>query len=245
MILSMNTSTAQFSLALMEESGSVKAEVFITPTLKSFEGFMPALSDLLTRSSTIKEQIEGLIIAAGPGSFTGLRVGLSAAKGLCQGLKIPIIGVSCLEAIACQLPCPSYPVCSIINSKHQEVFVALFQWSQDGKLTRMTEDTCMPIMDLSSFIEEKTLFLGTDFDGLGPEILKISGEKALLAPTSLWTLRAAAVGTAGLDRFRRRDYDNLRDLVPSYLRPPDIRHNPYPLLKDKSKSPGGTSVSAA
>jgi tRNA threonylcarbamoyladenosine biosynthesis protein TsaB len=244
MILSVNTSTPQFSLALMEESGVIKAEVFITPTSKSFVGFMPALADLLPRSSASKEQIEGLIIGTGPGSFTGLRVGLSTAKGLCQGLKIPIIGVSCLEAMAVQLPCPSYPTCSIINSKNREVFVALFQWSEDGKITRMTDDTCIPIMDLSSLIEGKTLFLGTDFNGLGPEIVKICGQNALLAPSSLWTLKASAVGAAGLDRFRRRDYDDLRDLVPSYLRPPDIRHNPYPLLKDKSKSPVASSVSA-
>jgi tRNA threonylcarbamoyladenosine biosynthesis protein TsaB len=228
----------------MDESGVIKAEFFITPTSKSFEGFMPALADLLTRTSTSNEQIEGLIIATGPGSFTGLRVGLSAAKGLCQGLKIPIIGVSCLEAMAIQCPCPTYPICSIINSKKREIFIALFQWSENGKMTRMMDDTCIPIMDLSSFIEDETLFIGTDFNGLGPEIVKMFGQKALLAPVSLWTLRASAVGAAGLDRFRRRDYDDLQDLVPSYLRPPDIRHNPYPLLKDKSKSPVGSSVSA-
>ena len=235
MILSINTSTAQFGVALMEKSGVITAEVFMTPRSKSFKGFMPALSDLLTRSSTTKEQIEGLIIATGPGSFTGLRVGLSAAKGLCQGLKIPLIGVSGLEAIAYQLPYTAHPICSIINSKHREIFAALFQWSVNGKMIRMMDDICLPIMDLSSIIEGKALFIGTDFNGQGPDIMKTCGQRAILAPASLWTLRASAVGAAGLDRFRRQDYDDLQDLVPSYLRPPDIRPNPYPLLSEKSR----------
>jgi tRNA threonylcarbamoyladenosine biosynthesis protein TsaB len=228
MILSMNTSTAQFSLAVMEERGVIKAEVFLTPESKSFKGFMPALSELLIRSSIEKEHIECLVVATGPGSFTGLRVGLSAAKGLCQGLNIPIIGVSGLEAMANQLPYTVYPICSIINSKNREIFAALFQWAENGKIIRMTVDTCLPVMDLTSFIKGKTLFLGTNFQGQGPEIVKICGQKALLAPPSLWNLRASAVGAAGLGRFRRQDYDDLRDLVPSYLRSPDIRHNPYP-----------------
>ena len=240
MILSMNTSTAQFSMALMEESGVVMAEVFLTPESKSFKGFMPALSELLIRSSIKKELIECLVVATGPGSFTGLRVGLSAAKGLCRGLKIPIIGVSGLEAIANQLPYTGYPICPIINSKNREIFAALFQWSEDGKIIRRTNDTCLSVMDLTSFIKGKTLFLGTDFYGQGPEIEKICGQKALLAPASLWHLRASAVGAAGLGRFRRHDYDDLQELVPSYLRPPDIRHNPYPLLKNES--PVGSST---
>ena len=234
MLLSINTSTAQFSIALLEESGVIMAEVFMTPASKGFKEFMPALSDLLTRTSTKKEDIEGLIIATGPGSFTGLRVGLSAAKGLCQGLKIPIIGVSGLEAMANLLPYTAYPICSIINSKHKEVFTALFQWSEEGNIIRRTDDICLPIMNLSSMITGRTLFLGTDFKRQGPEIEKICGQNALLAPASLWTLRASAVGAAGLDRFRRQDYDDLQDLVPSYLRPPDVRHNPYPLLKSNS-----------
>ena len=240
MILSMNTSTAQFGMAVMEESGVIRAEVFLTPDSKSFKGFMPALSDLMIRSSTEKEQVACLVVATGPGSFTGLRVGLSAAKGLSQGLKIPIIGVSGLEAMANQLPYSAYPICSIINSKHEEVFAALFKWSEDGKLTRMKNDTRMPFMNLISFIKEKTLFLGTNFHGQGPQIVKICGQKALLAPPSLWNLRASAVGSAGLDRFRRQDYDDLQDLVPSYLKAPDIRHNPYPLLKNES--PVGSST---
>ena len=81
MILSLNTATVQFSMALLEEDGSIAAEYFVTPGSKGYNRFMPALDDLLTRSSCEAENIKTVIVATGPGSFTGLRVGLSTAKG--------------------------------------------------------------------------------------------------------------------------------------------------------------------
>jgi len=231
MILSLNTSTVQYSMALMEENGAVTAEYFMTPGSKSFKGFMPTLDDLLTRSLQRMEYIESVIVATGPGSFTGLRVGLSAAKGFCQGLHIPIIGVSSLGAMANQLPHTRYPVCPIINSRKGEVFAALFEWSDEGEMVRLKEDSCLPMKDLPAFIGRKTLFLGNDFSGQKPEIVKLCGRKALPAPASLWNLRASAVGALGLERFHQQDYDNLQDLVPSYLSPPVIRPQPLPSYK--------------
>jgi len=231
MILSLNTSTVQYSMALMEENGAVTAEYFMTPGSKSFKGFMPTLDDLLTRSLQRMEYIESVIVATGPGSFTGLRVGLSAAKGFCQGLHIPIIGVSSLGAMANQLPHTRYPVCPIINARKGEVFAALFEWSDEGEMVRLKEDSCLPMKDLPAFIGRKTLFLGNDFSGQKPEIVKLCGRKALPAPASLWNLRASAVGALGLERFHQQDYDELQDLVPSYLSPPNIRPQPLPSYK--------------
>jgi tRNA threonylcarbamoyladenosine biosynthesis protein TsaB len=135
--------------------------------------------------------------------------------------------------MANQLPHTRYPVCPIINSRKGEVFAALFQWSDEGKMVRFKEDSCLPIKDLPAFIDGITLFLGNDFNGQKPDIAKLCGQKALLAPASFWNLRASAVGALGLERFHQQDYDELQDLVPSYLRPPDIKPNPFPLLKDE------------
>jgi len=227
----------------MEESGAIRAEVFMTPASKSFKRFMPSLHDLLRQSSLKVDKIEALIVAKGPGSFTGLRVGLSAAKGFCQGLNKPIIGVSSLEAMANQLPHTRHPICPIINSRKGEVFAALFQWSDEGKRVRFREDSCLSMEDLPTFVDGKALFLGNDFKSQRSEIVKFCGRKALLAPASLWNLRASAVGALGLERFRKQDYDELRDLVPSYLRPPDIKPNPFPLLKDEP-TPGPSGEEA-
>jgi len=230
MILSVNTSTIQFSIALMQENGSILAEYFMSPSEKYFKNFMPATHSLLSTSDSNLQDIKAIIVAIGPGSFTGLRVGLSAAKGMCHGLQIPIIGVSGLEAMANQLPHSNYPVCPIIQSGKGEIFSALFIWHDIIKMVRIREDTCLKLKELPTYIEETTIFLGNDLNSQGHIIKKMLGCKALLAPAPLWNLKASAVGAIGLERFHNQDFDDLQDLVPSYLRPPDIRPNPFPLI---------------
>ncbi|MDY7034981.1 MAG: tRNA (adenosine(37)-N6)-threonylcarbamoyltransferase complex dimerization subunit type 1 TsaB [Thermodesulfobacteriota bacterium] len=226
-ILAVNTSTIQPSAALMEENGTLVAEYFINPGSKNLRVLMPAVHSMLTLSGSDLHDIKALIVAIGPGSFTGLRTGLSAAKGMAHGLRIPIIGMSSLEAIAHQLPHTTYPICPIIESRKGNVFTSLFGWSDDNKMIRIKEDSCLEIKDLGSIIDRATIFLGNHFESQGPIILKTLGHKALLAPPHLWNLKASAVGTSGLKRFLKHDFDNLQDLVPSYLRPPDIRPNPF------------------
>lgn len=224
----MNTATKQFSIALMGEDGVVLAEHLMSPGAGNFQNFMPILHDMLTATAIDSKQLKAVIVTTGPGSFTGLRVGLSAAKGMCQGLQIPVIGVSCLESMASQLPYATSPVCPIIDSRKGEVFVALFAWRHDHKIVRIKEDTCLGYGDLPSFAGEEVLYVGNDFGRQGPEIEKVVGPDAFLAPASFWNLKASAAGTIGLKRFHAHDFDDLQNLVPLYLRPPDIRPNPFP-----------------
>lgn len=226
MILAFNTSTPQFSIALMKEEGTILSEYYMASGSKNFRRFMPGIDFLLANSNVDTKEIKALIVATGPGSFTGLRVGLSEAKGMAQGLQIPIIGVSSLEAMAAQLPFVRLPVCAIIDSRKGEVFAALFSWGDNQILIRTQQDTCLRIEDLPSIIEKPTLFLGNDFNTQGHLLREILGPKAELAPAHLWNLKASVVGTLGLKRFLDQDFDDLQELVPTYLRPPDIRPNP-------------------
>ena len=226
MILAVNTTTRQFGLALMDMQGAVLAEYLFLPREKNFRSFMPAFHALLQLSRADTQDIETIAVAIGPGSFTGMRVGLSMAKGMAQGLEIPILGISSLEALASQVPYADRPVCPIIDSRKGEVFTALFSWNEDGEMLRIQEDTSLRIEDLPSMLKETTLILGNDFKNQGHLIQKFLGAKADLAPAHLWNLKASAVGMLGVKRFSAHDFDDLRDLVPTYLRPPDIRPNP-------------------
>ncbi|MBW2027766.1 MAG: tRNA (adenosine(37)-N6)-threonylcarbamoyltransferase complex dimerization subunit type 1 TsaB [Deltaproteobacteria bacterium] len=228
MILAFNTSTLQYGMALMDERGSVISEFFLAPRSRNFGHFMPSLDSMLRTTGVETKDLRAIIVARGPGSFTGLRVGLSAAKGICQGLQIPLIGVSSLEALASQIPFPSKPICPIIDSRRGEVFAALFSASEGEPIERVRDDTPLRFEELDSFVIDKTLFVGNDFAGQGRLIHDLLGPRALLAPPPLWNLRASALGIAGLERYRKGDFDDLRDLVPAYLRPPDIRPNPFP-----------------
>ena len=234
MILAVNTTTRQFGLALMNMQGTVLAEYLILPKERNFGGFMPAFHALMESTNVAMEEIQTIAVAIGPGSFTGMRVGLAMAKGMAQGLKIPIIGVSSLEALALQVIYPNYPVCPIIDSRKGEVFTALFHWGDDGKMIRTREDTCLRIKDLASMVTKTTIVLGNDFDRQSPLIKEALGAEAVLAQAHLWNLRAPAVGTLGLKRFLAQDFDDAQDLIPIYLRPPDIRQNPYASQSTKS-----------
>ena len=227
MILAINSSTTQFGVALIREKGTVSAEYMTSSADRNFSGFMPALDSLLMSSGITPKDLTAVVTATGPGSFTGLRVGLAAAKGIVHGLDIPLIGVSSLEAMANQIHYISHPLCVMISSRKAEVFTAMFKWNDDQRMTRDSEDTSIKLEDLGAIIKGPTIFLGNDFDTQGIFIEKSLGDKAILAPPYLWGLRASSVGILGLKRFKDRDFDNVRDLVPQYLRPPDIRPNPY------------------
>ena len=227
MILAFNTSAPQYSLAVLDIQGAVRAEYQLSSGTKHFSNFFPSLHSLLSLSQSCLHDLKALILATGPGSYTGLRVGLSAAKGMAHALRIPIIGVSSLEALAHQLPFSAHRICTIIDSRKGEVFSALFVWSEDRELVRLRNDTALKIEHLDELIDKSTIILGNDFRRQGDLLSSIHGRKALLAPAHFWGLKASSVGALGLLRFHEGDFDHLRDLVPSYLRPPDIRPTPF------------------
>ncbi len=224
MILAINTSTLQFGLALLEEDGTVLAEFLMSKGESRFGGLMPALHFLLRTSKCDIREIKGLVVATGPGSFTGLRIGLSAAKGLCHALKTPIIGISSLRSMASQLLFSDLPIAPMLDSRKGEVFLAQFIWNNEGELIRIMEDVSLKFKDFSSLPGgDQIVFVGNNYARQGPLIKEILGPRALLAPVHCWCLRASAVGSLGLKRFRIHDFDDPQSLSPLYLRPPDIQ----------------------
>jgi tRNA threonylcarbamoyladenosine biosynthesis protein TsaB len=227
MLLAINTSALQYSVALMEEDGTILAEYQMAKGERHFGGLMPILDFLVRTSKSDIHDLKCIAIAMGPGRFTGLRVGLSAVKGLCHALEIPAIGVSSLEALASQIPYSDLPITPILDSRKGELFAAQFVWTGDLHLIRKMKDISLKFQDLASLIQKPSVFIGNDFAGQEPLIKKVLGPDAVIAASHFWNLRASAVGFLGLKRFHARDFDELRALNPVYLRPPDIRSNPF------------------
>jgi tRNA threonylcarbamoyladenosine biosynthesis protein TsaB len=230
-ILAINTSTPQFSLALVDESGALVAEWTLSPRTRDFSPFMTALDHLLQVSGVTFEEIRSLAVTKGPGSFTGLRVGLSAAKGLCEGLGLPIVAVSSLEVLAAQCPGVSLPLCPVIDSRKEEVFTALYTWSEEQELIPLEPETCLKIKDLPAFMKERAFVVGTNFARQQGPIAATTGGRAVFAPPSFWNLRAATLGMLASKKAKTQGFDRLQEVAPSYLRPPDIRPNPHPVSR--------------
>ena len=227
MLLAINTSTPQFSIALLRGNGSLLAEQVISAASRNFRTLVPAFHDLLKVSGSDPKEFSAVAVAIGPGSFTGLRVGIALAKGVCQGLGIPIIGVSTLEAMASQCLEASVPICPLVDSRRGEVFTALFHRSREGNLARISQDTCLMMEALPSLIKETSVFVGNDYDSQAPQVRQYVGSKARLAPPHLWNLRASWIGWLGLRNAGERGFDRMSDLFPVYLRAPDIRAHPF------------------
>ena len=221
-ILAINTATAPFSTALVREDGALIAEVLLTSPSRGFGLFMPTLHQMLSSVKVDLRDLKAMAVVKGPGSFTGLRVGLAAAKGICRGLGIPAVAVSSLEALAAQCPVMPHPICTLIDSRRGEFFTAFFRALPGGEMLVVKEETCLNLKGVADILEEKTFFLGNDYPRQGALLRKALGEKALLAPAPLWNLRASAVAVRGLLRAEKYGFDDLKSLAPSYIRPPDI-----------------------
>jgi tRNA threonylcarbamoyladenosine biosynthesis protein TsaB len=220
--LSINTSTNQYSLAVMKDE--ILLGEYILPSGPSrFSNLMPAIDDLFTKVGSVPQELDGVIVALGPGSFTGIRVGLAVAKGLSQCLGVPIIGVPTLSAFASQIPYVKEDICPLVASRRGEIFAALFRWDSEHQLSRIKEDTCIKMVNLGSFIRGNAIFIGNDLHTQGTLVKQCLGEKGVLAPAHLWILRASSIGALGLTRLQNGDSDSLSELVPIYLRDADIR----------------------
>jgi tRNA threonylcarbamoyladenosine biosynthesis protein TsaB len=226
MILALSTSTPQFGAAVMTLEGAVMGEVASGVARRHFRGFMPAVEHLIDSCGGSLDGLEAIVAARGPGSFTGLRVGLAAAKGVAHGLGVPVVGVSSLEALARRIPFSDLPVCAVIDSRRGELFCGLYHRSASGTLTAFADEDCVPEPDLPRRIDGPTVFVGNDHARQAPLIRELLGDRAVPAPAELWHPAASAVGALGLERLRRGETDDLRDLVPVYFRPPDIRTGP-------------------
>jgi len=227
MILAINTSTLQFSLALVSLKGAIVAEHLMSEERGHFGRLMPTLDFLLTSSGRKIQEAVCIAVATGPGSFTGLRIGISLAKGLCHALGVPIIGVSSLEAMAMQAPNLDVPVVPLLYSRKNEVFMARFVWGAEGRLQREQEDSWVQFSNIPRLFPGSALFVGNDYPNQGAQLRGLMGEQALLAPLHAWHLRASTVGALALERHLAGDTDDPHLLNPVYLRPPDIRPNPY------------------
>ena len=212
----------QYSIAVMEDE-ILLGEYILPSGPHYFNNLMPSIDDLLVKVGLTPQKLNGLIVALGPGSFTGIRIGLAVVKGLAQCLDIPIVGVPTLEAMANQLPYLREDICPLVTSRKGEVFTAIFRWDDNGSLVRCKKDICLKINELSSIIEKKTVFIGNDFNSQGPIVQKQCNEKGILAPTNLWNCKASSLGILGLRKLNKSDSENLEELFPIYLRGADIR----------------------
>jgi len=211
-VLGVETSTPAGGVALLDGDRVLGECVLAVPATHS-ERLMPAIDRLLRHAGWAPRDLQGLAVAVGPGSFTGLRIGLSTVKGLAVALGVPIAAVPTLDAMAASLPWAVLPVCPVIDARKGEVYCCLYRW--DGaRMRREWDYLALRPSDLAARLDEPVLLLGDAAGGVAsPWARPVPPPRRLPSP--------ATVAWLGGERLRAGQTVAAADLAPIYLRPPE------------------------
>ena len=218
LILAFETSAKAGSVALMD-NGILLGENYQNTGLTHSQTLLSMAESMLASCGKTAQDVEAVAVAAGPGSFTGVRIGVAAAKGFAWGGEIPCYGVSTLEAMARSLGLWQGVVCCAMDARRSQVYNALFR-AQEGNLTRLTEDRAISLEDLGNELKnfEETVFLVGDGSNLCYNTLQEQlGNLALSAEHRLHQ-RASGVALAAKVKIDAGEEGNAAALQPNYLR---------------------------
>jgi len=216
-ILALETSTLTGGVALLDGDCLV-AEYTLSVRATHSERLMAAVDRLLNDSGCGVETLEGVAVSIGPGSFTGLRIGVSTAKGLGMALGIPLVGVPTLDALAALLPHAGDPVCPILDAKKGELYTSLFHW-EGNRMVRDWEYLALTPEDLCSRLSGSVVFVGDGVSAFGDLLARALGPRAKLAPPARRLPSAACVAQLGHERLLNGETVGPASLTPLYIRP--------------------------
>ena len=218
LILAFETSAKAASVALMD-GAKLLGEGYQNTGLTHSQTLMVMAEDVLNQCGKTAQDVQGVAVAEGPGSFTGVRIGVAAAKGFAWGREIPCYGVSTLEAMAESLGVYQGYVCACMDARRSQVYNALFYVNQ-GIVTRMTEDRAIALSDLKEEIKNlsKPVFLVGDGSNLCYNTIRESVPNLVLPPEHRLHQRAVGVGLAALQKIAAGETGDAAGTAPNYLR---------------------------
>jgi tRNA threonylcarbamoyladenosine biosynthesis protein TsaB len=212
-LLAIETVGRTGSVAALDDD-RVVVELTLDAKRRSAQTLAPAIAEVLESAHWQPEDVELVAVAIGPGSFTGLRIGVTTAKTFAYAVGCKIVGVPTLEAIAWRVPRDIAQFSVIIDAERGELFAANFERRADGQPTATSGITIVSANDWLARLAAADVVSGTGLEKLierlAPGVRSV--DRALWAPT------AAAVGSAGWRRFLAGERTNVFDLVPQYDR---------------------------
>jgi tRNA threonylcarbamoyladenosine biosynthesis protein TsaB len=226
-ILAADTSTSSGSLALLEDGRLVEEWTF--QSLATHNRRLLRTIDFLLRDAGWEiEGVDGFAVALGPGSFTGIRIGLGTIKTLAWALQKPFAGVPTLDTLAAPLAFSPMPVCAVLDARRKEVYYALFRPDGRGALVREGSYGVSAPERLAASITSPTVFCGDGWLAYRELFTQNLGDLAVAAPGPFHAARAAFVGELAYRRFKAGDGDDPVTCAPIYVRPSEAEmKNPH------------------
>ena len=220
--LALDTATLAASVALVVSDGAV-FETELTAGETHSRTLLPEINDLLKRAGADVRQIDVIAVGLGPGSFTGLRIGLSSAKGLAWAAKIPLIGISTLRVLADAYPAGHETICPLINARKDQVYAVRYIPGPDGFRHKDAEPQSFTLDRLVGTINKPTIFFGPALAKWESDLRNKLGSLFIRGDSSLDRPKATILAEIGRKRFINGDNGDPALVLPIYVRPPDIR----------------------
>src|SRR5690625_238230 len=232
-VLAIDTATNVMGVALTKD-GILKGELVTNLQKNHSIRLMPAIDFLMDEINMNPEDLDQIIVSKGPGSYTGIRIGLSTAKAMAWALDVPIIGVSSLEQLAFQGRNSSMLISPFIDARRDSVFTGLYRF-QGGELTLVVEEQHVKMSDWLKLLEkqrEHILFVSPDISLYKEKINRALGDFAIMAGNSYQIGKPSDLIEIG----KYKEEDEIHTLVPNYLRLTEAEANLIKTEKGNSKN---------
>ncbi len=232
LILALENSGLCGSIALISGSHCI-AEHSQLSRLTHSKRMLSSLERLMQETETEWNEIDAIAISLGPGSFTGLRIGLSTVKGLAMASGTPLIGVSSLDGLAGQFGFTSLLICPLLDARKKEIYAAFYRSDKNGNVSRISDYLVAPPEDIIAQINEPTLFIGDGTEVYKELLHDKLGDQAIFAPPQLNFAKASSIGYLALPLWQQKHFLDPASAGPIYVRPSDAEIN----FNKKKKAP--------
>ncbi|MBE9530714.1 MAG: tRNA (adenosine(37)-N6)-threonylcarbamoyltransferase complex dimerization subunit type 1 TsaB [Proteobacteria bacterium] len=222
-ILAVDTATKSCSVAVVQEK-SLLAEITTVKKQTHSKHLMEMINRVMGLSGLALSELDGFAVTRGPGTFTGLRIGISSVKGLSTASGKPVVGVSSLDALAVQASFFPYLICPLIDARKGEVYSSRYRF-RNGHLKKEADEHVFPPEKAVFDLNETCLFIGDGALIYQKMILNKMGKSAFFAPSFQNTIRASTVAYLSMNRFKNDDTDDVGMFVPHYIRRSDAELN--------------------
>lgn len=211
--LAIDTSNLVMGIAIIDNDQVIGE--YITNLKKNHSiRLMPAIQQVMAEVNVLPKDLDRIIVAEGPGSYTGVRIGVTVAKTMAWSLKVPIVGVSSLEVLAQNGRFFNGAICPLFDARRGRVFTGLYE-SKQGAITRVMEDRNVSLEEwLKNLIDRQILFLGNDVNIHSQTIKKLLGDYAVFPSISINNPRPSELGLIGI----KKEPQEVHGFVPNYLR---------------------------
>jgi tRNA threonylcarbamoyladenosine biosynthesis protein TsaB len=217
-VFGINTSTSCGSVGLIDD-GEVISDYLLNIPVTHSERLLGAIEFVLREARCSIGDVDGWAISLGPGSFTGLRIGVSTVKGLAFATGKPVAGVSTLDALASQVSPTFYLICPILDARKKEVYTAFYRYEKGGFLERQSDYQALRPEDLIQKINEQTIFLGDGTKTYKDLLLYSLPSLAIFPPAPLHVSHGSMVAKLGFELLKKGECLDLSRFAPIYVRP--------------------------